>query len=1136
MNASKKKSLASKSSFAIPESVGNMLGSIVLATETDPHKRFKIEKYKKDSFLKRSMDVYPHDPKKGSFPALKINSVILDEPEKGDESYMITKVDKDEGLLMPLLMPEDQLKSKALLEERQSKKVDIKEIPIAKDNFGLGDKPWHLYGAKELLEELESDLKTGLSSEEHAIRLDKYGPNLITPAKQMHWIIKLILNMVGGFQLFLWAGGILCLIVFFITSETDYQTLALGLLCFIVVILTSLFQSYQEGKSDEVMAALRALTPQTVFVIRNGLLMEVQADSLVPGDICNVKAGEKVPADLRILKSSDLKVNNASLTGENVDIKLGSEAHSESLYEAKNIARMGCNFTAGTGIAVVFSTGDNTFFGTIAKSTTTIKRPDSCLKKEIKRLVHIMGAVAITIGVIFLILALKFGYSTIEAIVFMIGIIVANVPEGLLPQLTVALTLTAQRMQKKGVVVSNLDIIETLGATTVICSDKTGTLTCNRMTVSHVVYDRKIHKTPESPDMGAEFMEFFEPNDEHFKTLQRIATLNTDAEFLTHETDVLKRMTKGDASESALIKFLQPIRDIIDIRRECPRVFGIPFNSTNKWMCSIHDIKKQSGSNNLLLMVKGAPEKIISMCEKIYRDGQIQNLTPEGKSELEKINDTLAKHGERVLAFADSVLDEHFNKEFPFEQEPVNFPMNNLVFAGFFSLIDPPRPTVKHAIEDCHTAGIKVFMVTGDHPTTAQAIAKSLNLITQPTEKDLIQMKEPIPIEGCHSIVITGSELLTFTEQDWDRVLKHQEIVFARTMPQQKQDIVRELNKLGHIVAMTGDGVNDAPALKAAHIGIAMGSGAAVAKEAGQLVLLEDDFGSIVEGIREGRLIFENLKKTICYVLSSNIPELIPFLLFIAMRIPLSIETIMIILIDVGTDLAPAVALAYEEPEDLIMSIPPRTKDNHLVGIKLMLISYVFWGVILTFGSYWSFFYVFYDHGFTVSSLIGAGANIRDSWSSLADDRKNFFKDLCENNTWVKQNNVNDRCNDNVMGSFMDDLVDTLAVAQSAYFMAIVWGQLAAIFIRKTQMASLFTWYRLTCNKAIYVAIVIELAILFIVVYIPGLNHALMYTSVSSKWSVTALWVIPVIIILDEFRKFICRLNPKGKFAKYTTL
>ena len=1002
--------------------------------------------------------------------------------------------------------------------------------------FGLGSKPWHLYTSKEVLDELQTTLQ-GLSPEENERRLLEYGFNRITPPKSTHWLVKLLKNMIGGFQIFLWAGFFLCLVVYFLTissSKPDYQTLALGLLCMAVVVFSAFFQFYQEGKSDQVMAALKALTPQKVFVLRNNSLQEVEAESLVPGDICSVKQGEKVPADLRVLSGSDLKVNNASLTGENIDIKLGPDPLSDTLYEAKNIARSGCNFTCGHGICVVFGTGDNTFFGSIAKSTTSIKRPPSCLTKEIHRLVHIMAVVAIVLGVAFLILALLNGYSAVEAVVFMIGIIVANVPEGLLPQMTVALTLTAQRMQRKGVVVSNLDIIETLGATTVICSDKTGTLTCNRMSVSHLVYDQKIHITPISPIMEGDKFELYEKDNIHFKALQRIGTLNCDAEFLTDHPDVLKRETKGDASESAIIKFFHPIRDIEEYRKTCLRIFGIPFNSTNKWMCSIHP-QEEKDKNKLILMVKGAPEKIMNMCTSFYSEGAVHIMDEENRAQFEAINATLAKRGERVLGFAHCELEEKYNKSFPFEAEPLNFPMTNITLVGFVSLIDPPRMTVKPAIHSCNTAGIKVFMVTGDHPITAHAIAKSLDLVTFPTKKELMDEGLPIPAEGCKAIVVTGTDLMKYTEEDWDRTLKHQQIVFARTMPQQKQDIVRELSKIGHIVAMTGDGVNDAPALKAAHCGIAMGSGSAVAKEAGQLILMDDDFGSIVEGVREGRLIFDNLKKCICYVLSSNVPELIPFLLFIAMKIPLSIETIMIILIDVGTDIAPAVALAYEEPEALIMEIPPRTRDNHLVGMKMMMMGYCTIGVIITFGAYFAWCYVYYDHGFDISSLMGAGVNVRMSWEEMPQENRDFFQTLCENNEMYQEDQVIIQ-GKNCQSDFMEYFLELMAVAQSAFFMTVVWGQIGNLFVRKTQMATIFTKYRLLCNRPLFYSLIIELLVLFAVVYIPVLNHALLFAAVPSKWASVGLWILGFVVIFEETRKYFCRRNPNGRFARWTRL
>lgn len=673
---------------------------------------------------------------------------------------------------------------------------------------------WHGMSETELFHCLKTEIH-GLTSAEHAKRLEFYGPNCITPPKTMHWFLKFCINLVGGFQVMMWFGAILCFIVFGITKATDVQTLALGIVLVVVVVTTTIFQSVQEGKADQVMAALKALSPATVFVYRDNELQNVSAESLVPGDVVKVTGGDKVPADIRVISSSDLKVNNASLTGENVDIKLGVEANHKDLYEAKNVARSGCNLTSGNAVCVVFATGDHTFFGQIASSMTSTERPDTLMKHEIHRLINIMAIVAFTLGIAFFILALLNGYNWLEAIVFMIGIIVANVPEGLLPQMTVALTLTAKRMLNLGVLVSNLEIIETLGAVDIICSDKTGTLTCNRMSASHIVYNKTIQTTPISPVMEGDAYELFDSSSVCFKALQRIATLNTDAVFLAssaNEPDVLKRETKGDASESAIIKFVEPIRSINQYRAACKRVFSVPFNSSNKWMLAIHELEDGSG---LVLMVKGAPERVMNMCANVMTDKGNEEMIPEVRQEMEDLNETLARRGERVLAFAQLILPkEQYPVDFPFDIDAANFPTAGLTLVGFVSLIDPPRMTVKPAIAQCNTAGIKVFMVTGDHPITAHAIAKSLNLITKPTKAELEFDGLEVPDDYHEAIVVHGTEMLTFTEQDWTRVLRHKEIVFARTMPQQKQDIVRELNKLGNVVAMTGDGVNDAPALK----------------------------------------------------------------------------------------------------------------------------------------------------------------------------------------------------------------------------------------------------------------------------------------------------------------------------------
>jgi sodium/potassium-transporting ATPase subunit alpha len=999
--------------------------------------------------------------------------------------------------------------------------------------------PWHQFTEEELFKQLEVTTgMAGLTSAEAEARLAKYGKNVITPPPQTHWLIKLLLLLVGGFQLMMIGGGILCFIVYGISGGKDVQSLALGIVLIVVVLVSALFQHFQEGKADKIMESLRQLTAESVYTWRDGVLQQIPADLLVPGDVVKVNSGEKVPADLRIMTATDLKVNNAPLTGENVDIKLGPNANHITLYEAKNVARSGCNFTCGNGVGVVFLTGDNTFFGLIAKSTTSVEHPDTLMKRQIRRLIFILGAFAIALGVLFLILSLLSGYTWIESVLFLISIIVANVPEGLLPQLTVALSITAKRLQHRGVLVSNLEIIETLGAVTVICSDKTGTLTCNRMTATHVVYNAQIHLANEdSPKQAGDDFQVFDPTNPSFKLLHQCLALNTDAVFLQNaeqEPDVLKRLVKGDASETAMVKFIEPLRPIAEHRAACKRLVSIPFNSSNKWMLSINEQEgDQKDSLPLWLFIKGAPERVLGMCSGIAIDGQTVPLDEEMQSRMNGINMTLGKRGERVIAMAYAELDRGmFPPGFEFETDPPNFPMGGLTLLGFTALIDPPRPTVFHAVEECHSAGVKVIMVTGDHPITARSIAKSLNMITQKTKEEMEEDGETVPPNYHGAIVIHGQDMSKFDQADWDFVLSHEEIVFARTMPQQKQELVQQLARKNHIVAMTGDGVNDAPALKAAHVGIAMYSGAAVAKEAAQLVLLEDDFSAIVEGIREGRLIFDNLKKCIAYVLSSNVPELVPFLAYIAGKIPLAIETIIILTIDVGTDLLPAVSLAFEDPEDSIMKRPPRARDAHLVGFRMFCICYFIVGVIETGAAFHGFIAALDDYGFPASSLQGIGLGFRKDYTDLDAGEKVEFAALCLSNVRYQTERAGNDC----FQDFSNYRWEALGAAQAAFLAAVVWGQVANILVRKTMLATLFTFKRAFGNRVMLWSFLSEFAVLFALLYIPGLNTVFMLHPPNAEQIFRTLWVIPAIIIVEEVRKFFCRLNPDGWFAIYSSI
>lgn len=488
------------------------------------------------------------------------------------------------------------------------------------------ERPWHLMSLGALSEELGTDTVKGLSKEVRAEKLKLHGLNELTAPKQLHWVLKVLLTLVGGFQLMMWGAATLCFIV--TGLQYDVQTLALGIVLVLVVLITGVFQAYQEGKSDKVMASLKAMSPATATVFIDGVMTTVNAVEIVPGDLVKVVGGEKVPADLRIIQSNDLKVNNASLTGENVDIKLGPDANHQQLYEAKNVARSGCNFTMGNGTGIVFATGDNTFFGSIALSTTATKRPETQITKEVRRLIHYLAVFAISLGVSFLILALVNGYKWVEAVIFMVGIIVANVPEGLLPQMTVCMTLTAERMRNCGVLVANLEIIETLGATTVICSDKTGTLTCNRMTVVHVYIGGEIKITPNSPVVDGDAFSLFDQTTPIFLEMQRCSALNTEAVFLTLEEDILKRETKGDATEGAIIKFLEPLEPVVAFRARFKRVGGVPFNSTNKWMSSI--FANPADMTKLTVFVKGAPEMVLKMCTTVMdTDGSVQAMSDQ---------------------------------------------------------------------------------------------------------------------------------------------------------------------------------------------------------------------------------------------------------------------------------------------------------------------------------------------------------------------------------------------------------------------------------------------------------------------------------------------------------------------------
>merc|ERR1712062_136045 len=662
----------------------------------------------------------------------------------------------------------------------------------------------------------------------------------------------------------------------------------------------------------------------------------------------------------------------------------------ENPLETKNLAFFSTNAVEGTATGIVVNVGDNTVMGRIAGLASGLDTGDTPIAKEIAHFIHLITAVAVFLGVTFFIIAFILGYHWLDAVIFLIGIIVANVPEGLLATVTVCLTLTAKRMAAKNCLVKNLEAVETLGSTSTICSDKTGTLTQNRMTVAHMWFDNEIHSADTSEDQSGKS---FDKESEGWKVLSRVAALCNRAEFKTGQdsTPILKREVNGDASEAALLKCCElTMGKVMDYRRGNPKVCEIPFNSTNKFQVSIHETEKTDNEKGYLLVMKGAPERILDRCSTIHINGKDLELTEEWKEKFNNAYMELGGLGERVLGFCDLRLDEKkFPNGFAFDPDEVNFPLENLRFVGLMSMIDPPRAAVPDAVSKCRSAGIKVIMVTGDHPITAKAIAKSVGIISEGNEtvEDIAERKgvklEDVPEGDAHAAVVHGGEIKDMSEKQIDDILMlHTEIVFARTSPQQKLIIVEGCQRIGAIVAVTGDGVNDSPALKKADIGVAMGiAGSDVSKQAADMILLDDNFASIVTGVEEGRLIFDNLKKSIAYTLTSNYPEISPFLPFILADVPLPLGTVTILCIDLGTDMVPAISMAYEFAESDIMKRPPRNPfTDKLVNERLIPMAYGQIGMIQASAGFFVYFVIMCENGFWPSTLLG----LRREWDSQA--------------------------------------------------------------------------------------------------------------------------------------------------------
>ena len=809
--------------------------------------------------------------------------------------------------------------------------------------------------AKEVFKKLGTP-KTGLTKQEVAKRLEEYGLNEIKEVRGRPLYLKFLENFYHLFAILLWIGGALA----FFADQPQ-----LGWAVFAVILINAIFSFWQEFKAEKATEALKKLLPPTAKVQRDGQVMEIVASELVPGDILLVDEGDYVPADGRVFENFELRTNDSSLTGESHPVRKVSDAVLEkiSVTESPNMVFAGTTVAAGSGKAIIVATGMNSEFGKIATLTQSVKEELSPLQREMKFVTKVVGALAIALGVIFFFVGRYAGQPLSFIIPFSIGIIVANIPEGLLPTVTLALAMGVQRMAGRHALIKKLSSVETLGSTSIICTDKTGTLTQNEMTVREMWANGKIFELtgagyePRGEFLLADKKLSKEEIDKELKVLLKVSSLANNSKLIPPKDTGRNWSIIGDPTEGALlVSSVKGGMNLEDIYQEGFLKHQLPFESVRKRMSVVYGYSDKSyvydyADGTHVAYIKGAPKEMLELCSKIYLNGQVEDLTKERRDEILQANDDFAKASLRVLAMAYKGLPEELTD---YSIEEVE---SDMIFTGLMAMMDPPRTEVRDAVHKCHTAGIKIIMITGDYGLTAEAIARKIGIV----EGDVR--------------IITGVEFEKLSDKELLEAMENEEVIFARVAPEHKMRVVSVLKDAGETVAVTGDGVNDAPALKRADIGVAMGiAGTDVAKEAAEMILTDDNFASIVNAIEEGRAVYDNIRRFVTYIFASNIPEIVPFIIWGIFKIPIALTVMQILAIDLGTDMVPALALGTEAPEPGVMKRPPRPRKERLLNAKVFLRAYFFLGPLQTLVCFAGFFYVFSISGYTLPKIIALGS------------------------------------------------------------------------------------------------------------------------------------------------------------------
>lgn len=901
----------------------------------------------------------------------------------------------------------------------------------------------------EALKRLET-ASGGLSSNEARNRLAQFGPNRLIAPDRYVILRGLTRHFIHFLALLLWIAAGLAFAADYMKPGEGMAMLGWAILG--VIVINALFAFFQEYKAERAVQALHRLLPDKAWIAREGQPLELPRSNIVPGDILILEEGERVPADARLIEATGMRVDNAALTGESRP-KRRTADHSENGYwlDLPNLVFAGTTIISGHGRAVVFAAGMRTEFGKIANLTTSVVTGLSPLQKEIITVTRIVAAISLAMGAAFFAIGMGTGLGFWISAIFGIGIIVANVPEGLLPTVTLALAMSSQRMAKRNALIKHLSSVETLGCTTVICTDKTGTLTENRMRVDRFYADGLVVESREGC----------------FFTRGRMVT-TADAERWQYLFDALlnchnaKRVRRsdgrfvvtGDPTEVALLEFA--IEHGVAHRPSLRRMGELAFDADRKRMSTLHWME-----GRLVAFTKGAPEAVLTLCTQSFVHGEAVPLTPNERAKILSQSRTFAEQAYRVMAVA---MREVAHQPEQIEVETIE---ENLTFLGLVAMMDPPHREVPEAIVKCRNAGVRVVMITGDHPLTALAIARKIGLAPEQAPQ---QPTGFVP-------VIEGSQLDSMSDDVLRQLLTpsrsgEPDPVFARMAPRHKMRVVAALKDMGHVVAVTGDGVNDAPALKKADIGVAMGiAGTDVAKETADIILLDDNFATIVGAIEEGRAVYENIRKFSSYILASNVPEIVPFLGYGFFGIPLALTIPQVLAVDLGTDMIPALGLGTERPVADIMDIPPRPRTERLLNLPLLLRAYLFLGLIEAVIAMSGFFLYLYSQGWT--------------WGAHLDWSSPLYRE-----------------------------------ATTVTFAGIVLAQVANVFACRSDRLSAARSGWLS-NPIILWGIAVELTLLAVIIYTP-IGHEIFGTSQLPVWifGPLALGAL-MLLVAEETRKII---------------